>query len=203
VRTLSPGELIGEPDALGGLTGGEVAGSVKKSVVRRFAFPPQEHRFSPGDTAYDHATGRGWAVRAIDDARGLIQLKVGSGYDGPLPTALVAGGPFDTRTHRDRLRELGSRVIRDEVNGRDAATALLLRLGPARGAAPGTPLRREGETAAEAPSGSPRRSAIRTCPSRDRREQERRTPRPNKSSSSPRAAAPSASPVPRTRSSTT
>jgi hypothetical protein len=57
VRTLSPGELTGEPDALGGLTGGAVVGVVKKSVVRRFAFPPQEHRFSVGDTAYDSATG--------------------------------------------------------------------------------------------------------------------------------------------------
>src|SRR6266550_2855563 len=36
LRTLSPAELIGEPDALGGLSGGEVVGQVKKSVVRRF-----------------------------------------------------------------------------------------------------------------------------------------------------------------------
>ena len=48
VRTLSPAELIGEPDALGGLTGGDVVGQVKRSVVRRFCFPPQEHRFSAG-----------------------------------------------------------------------------------------------------------------------------------------------------------
>ena len=46
LRTLSPGELIGEPDALGGLVGGIEVGQVKKSVVRRFSFPPQEHRFS-------------------------------------------------------------------------------------------------------------------------------------------------------------
>ena len=48
VRTLSPAELIGEPDALGGLTGGEVVGQVKRSVVRRFWFPPQEHKFVEG-----------------------------------------------------------------------------------------------------------------------------------------------------------
>jgi uncharacterized protein len=46
VRTLSPAELVGEPDALGGLTGGGVVGQVKRSVVRRFRFPPQEHKFS-------------------------------------------------------------------------------------------------------------------------------------------------------------
>ena len=57
LRTLSPAELIGEPDALGGLSGGEVVGQVKRSVVRRFRFPAQEHKFSTGGTAYDPATG--------------------------------------------------------------------------------------------------------------------------------------------------
>lgn len=150
VRTLSPDELIGEPDALSGLNGGEVVEVVKRSVVRRFAFPPQEHRFGPGDDACDHATGKVWKVWAIDDTSGLIDLKIGGGYQGPLPAALVASGPFDTRTHRDRLRELGSRVARDGLSGRDPATALLLRLRPADGGAPGTPLRRAGETAPEA-----------------------------------------------------
>jgi hypothetical protein len=36
LRTLSPAELTGEPDALGGLAGGGVVGQVKRSVVRQF-----------------------------------------------------------------------------------------------------------------------------------------------------------------------
>ncbi len=36
LRTLSPAELTGEPDTLGGLTGGDVVDRVKRSVVRRF-----------------------------------------------------------------------------------------------------------------------------------------------------------------------
>ena len=69
LRTLSPAELTGEPDALGGLSGGEVVGQVKKSVVRRFRFPAQEHKFSAGGTACDPATdkrGRSatWTTRA-------------------------------------------------------------------------------------------------------------------------------------------
>ena len=74
---LSSAELIGEPDALGGLTGGEIVGQVKRSVVRRFSFPPQEHKFSAGETAVDPATGRGWPVWAVDDAAGTIELKTG------------------------------------------------------------------------------------------------------------------------------
>ena len=46
LRTLGPAELIGESDALGGLTGGDIVEELKRSVVRRFFFPPQEHRFA-------------------------------------------------------------------------------------------------------------------------------------------------------------
>ena len=130
MRTLSPAELTGEPDALGGLTGGEVVRQVNRSVVRRFSFPPQEHRFSCGQTAYDVETGRGWSVWAVDDATGTIELKIGNAYDGPLPAGLVEAGPIGTRELRERLRELGDRVVRDGVGGTDAATALLLRRPP-------------------------------------------------------------------------
>ncbi len=131
LRTLSPAELIGEPDALGGLTGGDVVGEVKKSVVRRFFFPPQEHKFSAGEAACDPDTNKQWTVCEVDDARGTIDLKMGSGYAGPWPAALVEGGPPRTREQRDRLRDLGERVVRDGAGGGDAATALLLRRPPA------------------------------------------------------------------------
>jgi predicted RecB family nuclease len=156
LRELSPAELIDEPDALSGLTGGDVVAQVKKSVVRRFSFPPQEHRFTPGDVAYDCETGKSWAVAAVDDAAGTIDLKIGAGYDGQLPAGLVPDGPIPTPTHRKRLRDLGERVARDGFSGTDglggcdAATALLLRARPADGAAPGEPLRRTGETTGDA-----------------------------------------------------
>jgi hypothetical protein len=83
---------VGEPDALGGLTGGEVVGQVKKSVVRRFPFPPQEHKFSAGGTACDPDTDKQWSVCNMGDARGTIDLKMGSTYSGPWPAALVEAG---------------------------------------------------------------------------------------------------------------
>ena len=133
LRTLTSAELIGEPDALGGLTGGEIVNRVKKSVVRRFSFPPQEHKTSAGDTAVDPETGRGWSVRAVDDAAGTIELKVGLAYDGPLPTALIENGPIGTTQLRERLRDLGDRVAREGAGGEDAATALLSRRPPGTG----------------------------------------------------------------------
>jgi uncharacterized protein len=159
LRGLGPAELIDEPDALGGLTGGDVVREVSRSVVRRFAYPPQEHRFAAGATAVDSVTARGWTVMGVDDARGEIELKVGKSYDGPLPAALVPPGPIQSQAQRGRLRDLGERVARDGVSGQDAATALLLRSraadgltagGPGAPGSPGSPLRRAGETATAA-----------------------------------------------------
>jgi predicted RecB family nuclease len=150
VRTLSADELIAEPDAIGGLTGGDVVDQVKQSIVRRFFFPPQEHRFAAGDAAFDSITDRGWSIWALDDRNGVIDLKIGRNYSGPLPAALVEGGPIGTKELAERLVDLGGRVVRDGLSGRDAATALLLRLRPATGSAAEGPLGRPDEAAAQA-----------------------------------------------------
>ena len=150
LRTLSAAELTDEPDALGGLAGGDIVEHVRKSVVRRFSFPPQEHRFTAGDAVDDPATGRGWEVWRLDDEHGTIDLKVGNGYSGPLPAALAEGGPVSMKVLAQRLRDLGDRVLRDGVTGRDAATALLLRRPPAGGSAAGRSLRGEDEPASAA-----------------------------------------------------
>ena len=105
VRTLSAAELIGEPDALGGLSGGEVVEQVKRSVVRRFSFPPQEYRFKRGDCAVDPVCGRGFPVWGVDDEHGTIDLKVGQAYEGPWPAALVEDSPVNTKVLAERLRD--------------------------------------------------------------------------------------------------
>jgi uncharacterized protein len=165
LRTLSPAELIGEPDALGGLNGGEVVDHVAKSVVRRYWFPPQDHKFSAGMTACDPDAEKQWTVWGVDDARGTIDLKMGRDYAGPWPAALVETGPPRTWEQRDRLRDLGDRVVRDGVGGGDAGTGLLLRHPSAdSGGASGTaPSRAEDETALAAAvrlAGSLRRSYL-------------------------------------------
>jgi uncharacterized protein len=131
VRTLSSDDLVSEPDALGLLSGGEIIDSVKRSVLRRFSFPPQEHKFGPLSQAEDPITGRGYTVDSVDDARGEIVLKVGATYEGPWPSALVQGGPPSTKLQAERMRDLGARVLTDGLSGLDAATALLLRHPPA------------------------------------------------------------------------
>jgi hypothetical protein len=96
-----------------------VVGQVQRSVVRRFRFPAQEHKFSAGGTACQPATDKEWSVCAVDDARGTIDLKIGSTYSGPWPAALVEAGPLRTWEQRDRLRDLRDRVVRAGVGGED------------------------------------------------------------------------------------
>ena len=153
VRTLSAAELVDEPDALGGLTGGEAVGQVKRSVVRRFSFPPQEYKFKRGDSAVDPGSGRGFLVWAVDDEHGTIDLKVGQAYTGPWPTALVEDSPVNTKVLAERLRDLGDRVVREGVTGQDAGTALLLRLRPDDGSGPAGPLRGDGSDDGAGPAG--------------------------------------------------
>ena len=152
VRGLSSAELIGEPDALGGLTGGEVVAQVNRSVVLRFSFPPQEHGFSAGDTAFDPVPDpeKRWTVWAVDDANGTIDLKIGNGHAEPLPAALVEDGPVKTPKQQDRLRDLGERVVRKGMTEQDAAIELLLRRRPDDGAGSTGSLRAGGETVKEA-----------------------------------------------------
>ena len=150
VRTLTAAELAGEPDALGGLTGGELVGQVKRSVLRRFAFPPQEYKFNRGDRAVDPACGRSFPVWAVDDEHGTIDLKAGQAYPGPWPAALVEDSPVNTKVLAERLRDLGDRVVREGMTGQDAATALLLRLRPDDGSGSTGPLRGDGEPVTDA-----------------------------------------------------
>jgi predicted RecB family nuclease len=150
VRNLSSDDLVSEPDALGLVTGGEVVGAVKKSLLRRFSFPPQEHKFGPLAQAVDPVTGRGYAVDSVDDARGEIVLKVAAGYEGPWPSALVQAGPPSIKLQAERMRDLGSRVLADGVGGLDAATALLVRQHPLGPDAAGRPLRSPDESAEQA-----------------------------------------------------
>jgi predicted RecB family nuclease len=149
VRTLSSEDLVSEPDALGLLSAGAVIGEVRRSVLRQFSYPPQEHKFDSGDTAHDPVTGRGFTVDSVDDSSGVIILKVGKDYEGPWPSALVQGGPPSTKAQAERMRDLGARVLADGLSGLDAGTAMLLRQHPLGPEAVGS-LRNSEETAPQA-----------------------------------------------------
>ena len=110
----------------------------------------QEYKLKRGDTAVDPASDRGWTVWAVDDKHGTIDLKVTQAYAGPSQAALVEDSPVNTKVLAERLCDLGDRVVREGVTGRDAGTALLLRLRPDDGDGRSGPLRGDDEAVTDA-----------------------------------------------------
>ena len=154
LREMSSAELVDEPDAIGEMVGGDVVGTVSRSIVRRFGFPPQEHGFGPGDKAQDPVSNKVWTVVEVDEERGTIDLKIGKAKideeEAPLPEAIVEGGPVGTKNLKARVRDLADRVAGSGFGAADAASALLLRRRPGDGAPEGSPLRHDGERAGDA-----------------------------------------------------
>jgi predicted RecB family nuclease len=147
-RDLASSELVQERDAIGDLSGGDVVDHVRRSVVRRYSFPPQEHGFDVGDPAFDPVGMKSWTVHDLDEENGTIDLRIGVGNDSPLPSQVIETGPFDTSVLALSLREFAETVVDrglEELQQSDAAAALLLRHRPVPNGGVGDPLRLRGE----------------------------------------------------------
>ncbi len=161
-------DLMDAADALAGLEHVEDVGTRKQSVIRRYRFPVQDHRFKIGSEAFDPVAneGRGEDAGEIvgleDDAGtlpdgrpfGTIDIVRGPSRLMTHPQVLIPGKPIPTDVLRDGLGRLADDVIHRGVDadGRfRAARDLLERRRPRiDGLAEGEALRRPGETPLEA-----------------------------------------------------
>ena len=156
LRQRSTEDLIGASEGIGGLTFAAELGPIQRSVLRRYRFPPQDHKFRPGNEVFDPDPRFGdfgasaGTVVALDDVEGTIDLKVGKKRLPYHPTALIPGTPIDQRAMRDALLRVADHVIGHGMEGPGAYRAardLLLRRPPrVDGAAPGQSLVREDES---------------------------------------------------------
>ncbi len=137
-------ELIEDRGALGGLEYEGVVGTVKRSLVHRYRFPPQEHQIDVGDKPRDPATGsRCGEVVAVDHLGRTIDLKRGKGSTTPHPRALIPLNDIRHGVLRDSLMRLAEHVVAEgfeEGSPHRAALDLLRRLPPRVGQDPGSPL---------------------------------------------------------------
>ena len=62
-----------------------------------------------------------------------------------LPSAIIEGGPINTKILSDRLRDLGERAVQDGVDGSDPAMSLLIRRRPTGVSHHAGALRHDGE----------------------------------------------------------
>ena len=140
---LSDDELQEDKSALGGLEFVGEVGQIKRSIIYRYAFPPQDHAVDRALEVHDPRTGKNAGeVVAIDDRSRTIDLKRGASSPAPHPTALVPYEIVDSTVLRDSILRIASWVADYGIAGSErfrSARELLLRERPsALGHAVGT-----------------------------------------------------------------
>lgn len=150
LRSRTVDELVDATDALGRLEYVRDVEERSKSIVRRYRYPPQEHKFSVGDEPVDpwgndgEPQGAGEIV-AIDDLGGTLDVVRSNGKLDHEPLALIPPGPLFNGILRKALGRLADDVIDRGMQAEGPYRAmrdLLVRLPPRLdGREPGTPIR--------------------------------------------------------------
>jgi predicted RecB family nuclease len=131
---LSDDELQEDKSALGGLVCIGEVGRIKRSIIYRYAFPPQDHCIDRALEIRDPKTGKnaGECV-AIDERNRTIDLKRSASSSVPHPTALVPYDIVDSTVLRDSILRIASWVAGHGITGSgrfQSARELLLRARP-------------------------------------------------------------------------
>jgi predicted RecB family nuclease len=131
---LSDDELQEDKSALGGLKFVGEVGHIKRSIIYRYTFPPQDHAIDRALEVHDPKTGKSAGERvAIDERNPTIDLKRGASSSVPHPTALVPYDIVDSTVLRDSILRIGSWVADHGITGSgtfQSARELLLRARP-------------------------------------------------------------------------
>lgn len=148
-RDLTNEERIEDPSAIGGLEYVGPVGSVAKSTVHRFRFPPQEHGFTLNTEAREPVSEQSLGKPVgIDNAACTIDFKRGKNRSAPEAKGLIPFSIISSTAHREALLSIGEWVA---TNGIDvpgpyrAARDLLLRSLPRCGGGDQAELARPGE----------------------------------------------------------
>ncbi|MEO8295001.1 MAG: TM0106 family RecB-like putative nuclease [Gemmatimonadota bacterium] len=143
-------QLLENRSTLSGLEYVKEVGPLRKSIVYRYSFPPQEHAFRPGKDTRDPSTQKSaGSVVAIDELHGTIDLSRGKGKTAAHPRSIL---PFDfisDEVLRNSLLRIGKHVA-ERGSARDrfpAAMDLLQGIAPRVGQDEGSDLMRSGEDA--------------------------------------------------------
>lgn len=132
---LSDEELQEDRNAVGGLAYVGEIGRLKRSIIHRYTFPPQDHEIDRAHEVHDPRTGhRAGDVVALDDRNRTIDLKRGAASQVPHPIALVPYDIVDSTVLSDSLFRIASWVAERGITGNgqfQAAQELLLRERPA------------------------------------------------------------------------
>lgn len=153
-RRMTDDDLVHDSDGLGGLEYLGIVGTVDRSDIHRYRFPPQEHCFKVGQSPRDPVTGKGAGeIVALDEGARTVDLKRGKKSQVPHPRALIPFDLISDEVMRERLLALGREVDRhgfEHGAPYESSVDLVLARPPRVGVRPGTELRRSGESVLEA-----------------------------------------------------
>ncbi len=155
LRQKSTEDLIEASEGIGGLRYLEDVEKIAHSIVRRYRFPPQDHKFRRGSKVVDPNPAHGdfgsdaGEVMDVDDVHGTIDLKRGPSRLGYHPTSLIPTKPIGAGVMPSALLRIADHVIANGIEGDGpfrAARDLLTRQPPrVDGVEAGTPLVRHGK----------------------------------------------------------
>jgi uncharacterized protein len=131
---LSDDELEEDKSALGGLEFVKEVCRIKRSIVYRYSFPPQDHAIDRALEVHDPRTGNNAGERVgFDERNRTIDLKRGASSATPHPTALIPYEIVDSTVLRDSVLRIATWVADHGITGSgefQSARELLLRAHP-------------------------------------------------------------------------
>src|SRR5439155_5662661 len=131
---LSDDELQEDGSALGGLTFAGEVGRIKRSIIYRYSFPPQDHAIDRALGVRDPRTGNNAGeIVSIDERNRTIDVRRGASSSAPHPTALVPFDIVDSTVLRDSILRIASWVADHGITGSgrfQSARELLLHAHP-------------------------------------------------------------------------
>jgi hypothetical protein len=125
---LSDEELTEDRSAIGGLTYACTVGKVKRSVVYRYRYPPQDHTLDRALELHDPRTQKAaGTLVSLDQDACVIELSRGDRSEAPHPTALIPKDVLEKEALEASLLRLGEYVrTHGLTSARPFAAALAL-----------------------------------------------------------------------------
>ncbi len=133
MNELTDEERREESDALGELTYEGVVDQVKRSLIHRLRFPPQEHKIRVGDSPHDPETGKAAGTVVAVDESGYIDLSLGMARPAPTCTSLVPHDLVRPAPKPEALQRIVEDVLERGIEAPDrfrVARDLLLHAAP-------------------------------------------------------------------------
>jgi predicted RecB family nuclease len=156
VERATTDDLKDDTECIGELVYDREVGPMDRSIVHRYCFDPQDHKFGVGSTPVDPATGAS-AGTIIDLGDDYLTLKRGPTVSNAAhPRALIPARPYGNEVLGAAIRRVAEWVATRGIDADGpyrAARDLLLRRPPRiRGLEPGSDIAHDNESALDAAS---------------------------------------------------